>query len=91
MRFFELLNFQHTMAWLFPTLIFMVVFGVGLAFAHLHGKDDEARKKRIIGQFADGLADRDAPYPLMMMLIIAGVFIWGILYIVMHGVLGVKI
>ena len=44
MRFFELLNFQHTMAWLFPTLVFMVVFGVGLAFSHLHGKNSEARK-----------------------------------------------
>ena len=72
MRFFELLNFQHTMAWLFPTLIFMVVFGAGLAFAHLHGKDSEARKKRITGHYADGLADRDAPYPLIMMLLIAG-------------------
>jgi hypothetical protein len=91
MRFFELLNFQHTMAWLFPTLIFMVVFGVGLAYAHLNGKDAAARKKRITGHYADGLEDRDAPYPLIMMLIIAGVFIWGFFYIVMHGVLGVKI
>jgi hypothetical protein len=91
MRFFELLNFQHTMAWLFPTLIFMVVFCTGLAFAHLHGKDSEARKKRITGHYADGLADRDAPYPLIMMLLIAGAVTWGFFYIVMHGVLGVKI
>ena len=38
MRFFELVNFQHTMGWLFPTLLFMVVFGVGLSFAHLRSK-----------------------------------------------------
>ena len=91
MRFFELLNFQHTMAWLFPTLLFMVVFGVGLAFAHLRGKESEEKKNRIVGRYADGIEERDAPYPLVMILILAGTFIWGFFYIVMHGVLGVKI
>ncbi|BBO91427.1 cbb3-type cytochrome c oxidase N-terminal domain-containing protein [Desulfosarcina ovata] len=91
MRFFQLLSFQHTMAWLFPTLIFMVIFGVALAFAHLHGRDSEASKKRITGRYADGIEERNAPYPLVMILIIAGTFIWGFFYIVMHGVLGVKI
>jgi hypothetical protein len=91
MRFFELLNFQHTMAWLFPTLIFMVVFGVGLAFSHLRSRTSEARKNTITGRYADGIEERNAPFPLIMMLIIAGTFIWGFFYIVMHGVLGVKI
>jgi hypothetical protein len=91
MRFFELLNFQHTMAWLFPTLVFMVIFGVGLAFTHLHGEESEACKKNITGSYAEGLEERNAPYPLVMMLIIAGTLIWGFFYIVMHGVLGVKI
>lgn len=91
MRFFELLNFQHTMAWLFPSLVFMVVFGVGLAFSHLRGEDDAKRKTTITGRFADGIEERNAPFPLIMMLIVAGAFIWGILYIVLHGVLGVKI
>lgn len=91
MRFFELLNFQHIMAATFSTLLFMVVFGVGLAFSHLHSKDAEARKTRIAGRFADGIEDRNAPYPLVMMLIIAGTFIWGFFYILMHGLLGVKI
>jgi hypothetical protein len=91
MRFFNLLNFQHTMAWLFPALIFMIIFGVGLAFAHLHDEDSEARKKNITGSFADGLEKRDAPFPLVMTLIIAGASIWGFFYIILHGVLGVKI
>lgn len=91
MRFFELLNFQHTMAWLFPALLFMVLFGVGLAFSHLHGKDSEARKTTITGRHAEGIEERNAPFPLIMTLIIAGTFIWGLFYIVMHGVLGVKI
>lgn len=91
MRFFELLNFQHVMAYVFPTLIFMVVFGVGLAFGHLNSKDAEARKTKIAGRFAEGIEDRNAPYPLVMMLIIAGAVIWGFFYILMHGLLGVKI
>ncbi len=91
MRFYALLNFQHVMAYIFPTLIFMVVFGVGLAFGHLHSKAAEEHKSKIVGRFADGIEDRNAPYPLVMMLIIAGAFIWGFFYILMHGLLGVKI
>lgn len=91
MRFFALFNFQHIMAYLFPTLVFMVVFGVGLAYAHLHSKDAEERKTKIIKRFAEGIEDRDAPYPLVMILIIAGAVIWGFFYILMHGLLGVKI
>jgi len=91
MRFFELLNLQHAAAYFFPALLFMVVFGVGLAFAHLHGKESERRKNEIIGRFPEDLLDRDAPFPLVMMLIIAGTVIWGFFYILMHGLLGVKI
>jgi hypothetical protein len=91
MRYFELLNFQHVMAYIFPTLIFMVVFGVGLAYSHLHTKDAEHRKTQITGKFIDGIEERDAPYPLVMMLIIAGAVIWGFFYILMHGLLEIKI
>jgi hypothetical protein len=91
MRYFELLNFQHVMGYIFPTLLFMVVFGVGLAFSHFRGKDDPARKTAIAGQFPDGIQDRNAPYPLVMVLIIAGTIIWGLFYILMHGLLEVKI
>lgn len=91
MRYFELLGFQHVMAYIFPTFIFMVVFGVGLAFTHLHTKNAEQRKTKITGKFVDGIEERDAPYPLVMMLIIAGALIWGFFYILMHGLLAVKI
>ncbi len=79
------------MGYLFCGLLFMVVFGVGLAYSHLHTKDAELHKKQIVSRFADGIEDRDAPYPLVMMLIIAGAVIWGFFYILMHGLLGVKI
>jgi hypothetical protein len=91
MRFFELLNFQHAVAYFFPTLLFMAVFGVGLCFAHLHGKDSERRKEEVVGRFAEEISDRDAPFPLVMILIVAGTFIWGFFYIVMHGLPGVNI
>jgi hypothetical protein len=79
------------MGYIFPTLLFMVVFGVGLAFAHFHGKNDEARKTDIAGEFPDGIQERNAPYPVIIVLIITGAFIWGFFYILMHGLLGVKI
>ena len=91
MRYYDLLNFQHTMGWLFTALIFMVVFGVGLAFAHFKDKDSEKRMHTIVTRFVDDIGDRYAPYPLIIILIIVGTFIWGFFYIVMHGVLGVKI
>ncbi len=91
MRLYALLNFQHVMACFFTALIFMVVFGVGLAHTHLHTKDAEAREKEVVGRFADGIEERDAPFPLVMMLIVAGAVIWGFFYILMHGLLGVQI
>jgi hypothetical protein len=91
MRLYALLNFQHVMAYLFPVLLFMVVFWVGLTFSHLHTRDAQTRKDEIIKRYADGIEDRNAPYPLVMMLIIAGAVIWGFFYILMHGVLEVKI
>ena len=91
MRFYELLNFQHIIGFLFPTLLFMVLFGLALAYSHLNSHDAEERKKKIVGRFAEGIEDRNAPFPLAMTLMVAGVFIWGFFYIVMHGVLGVKI
>lgn len=91
MRHFNLLNFQHIIAYAFPTLIFMVIFGLALAYQHLQSQDAEERKKRIIYRFPEDIEDRDAPFPLSMILIIAGTFIWAFFYILAHGLLGVKI
>lgn len=91
MRHFNLLNFQHIMGYLFPTLIFIWIFGLALAYTHLKSDDAEERKRKIIYRFPEDIEDRDAPFPLSMMLIIAGSVIWLFFYILMHGVLGVKI
>ena len=91
MRFFNLLNVQHIIAYVFPTLIFLAIFGLALGYRHLLGDDAEARKKKITYRFPEGIEDRDAPFPLAMILIIAGTIIWVFFYILAHGLLGVKI
>lgn len=91
MRFFHLLSFQHIMLYVFPTLIFMVVFGLVLGYRHLHSEDAEERKQKIIYRFPEGIEDRNAPFPLAMMLIIAGTIAWVFFYILGTGLLGVKI
>jgi hypothetical protein len=91
MRYFVLLNFQHVMAYVFVGLLFMVVFGIGLAFVHLQGPEARHRQTRIVNHYAEGITERNGPFPLVMILIIAGVVIWGFLYTLMHGLLGVKI
>ena len=91
MRLFALLNFQHVMGYIFVGLLFMLVFGVALSFAHFRTENAERRMTEIVGRFREGIQDRNAPYPLVMIMIIAGVFIWGFFYILMHGMLGVKI
>ena len=91
MRLFNLLNFQHIMLYLFPTLIFMLIFGLFLAYSHLESDDAKERMQKIIYRFPEDIEDRDAPFPLAMMLIIAGTLIWVFFYILLTGLLGVKI
>jgi hypothetical protein len=91
MRFFDLLNFQHIVLYVLPTLIFMVVFGLALAYAHFRRKDSEERQKAIYYTFAEGIQDRNAPFPLALTLIILGTVLWAFFYILGIGVLAVKI
>jgi hypothetical protein len=91
MRYFALLNFQHVILYVLPTLVFILLFAVALGFVHLKAADSEARKRRITYRFPDGIEDRDAPFPLVMALIVAGTFIWAFFYILMNGLLGVII
>ena len=93
MRFFELLGFQEVVLYLFPALIFMILFALGLAFVRLHvrGPEDVERENRIIYHFPGGIKDRDVGMPLVMTLIIVGTLIWVFLYILMYGLQGVAI
>jgi hypothetical protein len=91
MRFFTLLSFQHIVLYAIPTLIFIVLFGIGLSYSHFKGKEDEVRKHRVIHRYPEGIEERDAPFPLFLVLIIAGTILWMFLYIVGTGILEVKI
>ncbi|MBI9084181.1 MAG: hypothetical protein JEZ11_11330 [Desulfobacterales bacterium] len=91
MRYFALLNWQHVILYVFPTLVFILLFATALGFAHLKAADSEARKRHITYRFPDGIEDRDAPFPLAMALIVTGALVWAVFYILMMGILGVKI
>ncbi len=76
---------------IFSSLLFMVVFGIALKFSHFRSDDAEERKKTVINQYPDGIEDRDAPFPLIMTLIIAGTIAWVFFYILGTGLLEVVI
>ena len=91
MRFFSLLNNQHVFLYIFPTLVFMVLLGLALGYTHFSQKNSEDRMIRIHRKYPEEIEERDAPFPLMLILIIVGTFIWGLCYILGHGLMGVKI
>ena len=91
MRFYELLNFQHIMIYLFPTLVFIILLGLFLGRTHFITRHSERRKTEICYRFPDGIEDRDAPFPLAMVLVIAGTVLWGFFYILSIGIFEVII
>ncbi len=91
MHYFELRNFQHFMLYLFPTLLFVVIFYIGLARMHFRTKQTDDAMHKIVHTYVGGIEERNAPFPLVLTLIIAGTVIWGFFYIVLTGVLEVKI
>jgi hypothetical protein len=91
MRLFTLLGIQHIILYLIPTLIFIIIFGMALGYTHFQGKDSEARKSEIHTRFPEDIEDRKAPFPLAMTLIMVGAIAWMLCYILIIGLLGVKI
>ena len=91
MRFFELLNLQDVILYVFPTLIFMLIFWLALAYRHFYSRNWQQRRKDIYSRYAEGLEDQNQPIPVAMGLIIAGTLLWAFFYILLHGLLEVKI
>lgn len=91
MRHFNLWNLQHIAALLFPSLIFILIFGLGLAFSYFHAPDSDDRKRTIIYRFPEKIEDRNAPFPISMLLILVGTLIWMFFYILGIGIWGIKI
>jgi len=91
MRYFELLGIQHFVMYLFPAVALIALFVIGLGFYHFKSKDSAERETRIIENYPGGIKGRNAPFPIVVYLIIAGTVIWVLAYILIIGGLGVKI
>lgn len=91
MRIFEVLNIQHFVLYLFPTLAFILIFAAGLGYVYVRRRESEVRLTRIVEKYPDGIEGRNAPFPLVVTLIIAGTVVWCLLYILLIGLLKVKI
>lgn len=91
MRYFELLGIYHLIMYLFPALAFIALFIIGLGYYHFYRKGSQERMTRIIEEFPGGIQGRNAPFPLIVYLVIAGTVIWVFAYILYIGLLGVKI
>ena len=68
MRFFALLNFQHVILYIIPTIVFVIVLGVSLGFSHFKGSDSEERMKTITGRYPEGIEERNAPFPVALLI-----------------------
>ena len=91
MRIFDILNLQHFVLYLFPALAFILVFAAGLGYVHIRRKASAERLTRIIENYPGGIEGRNAPFPLVVTLIIASTVVWCLLYILLTGLLKVKI
>ena len=91
MRYFNLLNIQHFVLYFFPAFITLLLIAIALKFSYFHSKDSEEKLTRITHRYPLGIEERDAPFPLVLLLIILGTVIWVFGYILMIGWLGIKI
>jgi hypothetical protein len=91
MRIFDILNIQHVVLYFFPTLAFILIFAAGLGYMTIRRRTSADRLTRIIEEYPGGIEGRNAPFPLVVTVIIAGTVIWSLLYIVLIGLLKVKI
>jgi hypothetical protein len=91
MRFFDLLGIQHFVLYLLPALAFIAIFTASLGFSYFRRKNSKQRETKIIERYPGGIEGRNAPFPLALTLMIAGAIIWGLLYIIVIGTMGVRI
>lgn len=91
MRYFDALGIQHFVMYLFPAIVFIILFILGLGYYQINRKDSAERQTRIIEQYPGGIEGRNAPFPLLLYLIFAGTVLWVLSYIIIIGVYKVKI
>lgn len=91
MRLFEMVGIEDFVLYFFPSLAFIFVFAAGLSFAHFRRKNSESKLTTIIEKFPGGIEGRNAPFPLVLFMIIAGTVIWVLGYILFIGLSGMII
>jgi uncharacterized membrane protein YidH (DUF202 family) len=91
MRFFELVNLQDMVLYFFPAVLAILVLGIALGYVHFRTARSEERMRRSYYTFPEDIEDRQAPFPLSLILIIAGTVVWALFYILVIGLWGVKI
>ncbi len=91
MRIFDVLNLQHFVLYLFPAIAFVALFALALGFHAWERPGDRERRERIIERYPGGIEGRNAPFPFVLVLILAGTVLWSLLYIVGVGLLKVRI
>lgn len=91
MRFFELVNLQDMVLYFFPAVLAILVLGIALGYVHFRTARSEERMKRSYYTFPEDIEDRQAPFPLSLILIIAGTVVWAFFYILVIGLWGVRI
>ena len=77
--------------YLFPAIVFALLFAIGLGFYHFRTKDAADRETRIIEKFPDGIQGRNAPFPAIAYLTIAGTLVWVLAYILTIGFMEMNI
>jgi uncharacterized membrane protein YidH (DUF202 family) len=91
MRFFELVNLQDIVLYFFPAVLAILILGLALGYVHFRTVRSEERMKKPYYTFPEDIEDRHAPFPLSLILIIAGTVVWAFFYILVIGLWGVKI
>lgn len=91
MRYFELLGVQHFIMYLLPAVVFILLFVISLGFYHFRTKDADERETRITEKFPDGIQGRNAPFPAIAYLTIAGALAWVLAYILTIGFMEIHI
>ena len=90
MRYFELLGVQHFILYIFQAIVFVLLFAIGLGFYHFRTKDALDLENLIIEKITRGIQGRNAPFPVIAYLTIAGTIIWVLGYILVVGLWGVR-
>jgi hypothetical protein len=91
MRFFELVNLQDMVLYFFPAVLAILIFGIALGYVHFRTARSEEKMKQSYHTFPEDIEDRQAPFPLSLILIIAGTVVWAFFYILVIGLWGVRI